>query len=696
MLMRKFLEPESVAVIGVPRQSGPGSFNNVEIMIRYGFQGRIYPINPNAGEICGIKSFGSVAELPEVPDLAIISVGRERVAKAVQDCGDFGIKRVIIITQGFSDADCRGAKMQDEISRIAMSKHMRILGPNTLGVVNNYRRFTTSFIDLPFPEKFAPVSLIAQTGVIQVAAGEFSPDIWGKALDIGNGSDIDHVDALQFFADDPETKVILVHIEGIRRGREFLELAGIVTREKPVIVFKTGRSSAGAKAAVSHTGSLVGQDEVADAAFRRAGVIRPRTMTELQDAIHALLLLAEMKGPRIGVLTASGAAGIVAADEAEERGLRLAEMPEKLSETLTRGLPDWIHVGNPVDYWPMSMIGGKYHESVSVALSGLLESPGVDGVVFIVPVSSSPLHSNLDSISIVREVRNLAKDKPISVWPYIDPTAPARFETIQNTACFPTIERAVDGLAYCYQNFLNRAGKSPVQRTFEIDESKAENLLAKARCERMLLGSEALELLSAFGIPVAESTTARNLKDLERTADEYKYPVVLKISGKEFIHKTEMGGVVTSIKNKAELHRAYRLLKTRAAAAAPDSNFHFILQKQATGREVLIGLKKDPQFGPVVACGAGGIYTEVLRDIARELVPVDASITKQMLQSLKIYPMLKGTRGEAGVDLEGLCEVLERISYLATKVPDIAELDINPVMASPKGCLAVDARIIFD
>jgi len=694
--MQKFLEPESVAVIGVPRLSGPGTFNNVEIMIRYGYEGRIYPINPHAGEICGIKAFGSVTELPEVPDLAIISVGRERVAPAVRDCGDFGIKRAIVITQGFSDADSRGAEMQDELGRIAAVRGMRIIGPNTLGIVNNYRRFTTSFIDLPFPEKFGPVSLIAQTGVIQVAAEEFSADNWGKAIDIGNGSDIDHVDALQYLAGDPETRVIVVHIEGIKRGREFLELAGKVTRTKPIIVFKTGRSSAGARAAVSHTGSLVGEDEVADAAFRRAGIIRPLTMTELKDAIHALLLLPEMKGNQLGVLTITGAGGIMAADEADRFGLELAKVPEGLAEKLTQGLPDWLHAGNPIDIWPIGMIGGKYLESVQTALSGLLSAPQIDGVLFIVPVSDSPLNSHLDVVPVMRETRKMIKEKPIAVWPYIEPTAPARIETVENTACFPTIERAVDGLAYSYQRYCSSIRRDPVQRSFEIDERKAAGLLEKAKSEKMLLGSEALELLSAFGIPVAGSTTAKGLKELERAAADYKYPVVLKISGKDFIHKTEMGGVITSIKNKAELGRAYKQMKARATTAAPGSKFKFVIQKQAAGREVLVGLKRDPQFGPVVACGAGGIYTEVLRDVARELVPVDAGIAKQMLQSLKIYPLLKGTRGEAGVDLEGLGNILERISYLATRVPEISELDINPVMASPEGCIAVDARIIFD
>ena len=695
--MRKFVEPESVAVIGVPRQSGPGTFNSVEVMLRYGYAGKVYPINPNAGEICGLQSYASVSALPEVPDVAIISVGRERVADVVRECGDFGISRAIIITQGFSDADSAGAKMQDEIVRIAAARGMRIVGPNTIGILNNYVRFTTSFIDQPFPEKFHPVSLIAQTGVIQIAAEEFTFDYWGKAIDIGNGSDIDHVDALAYLADDPQTKVIVVHIEGMKRGKEFLELAGKVTRTKPIIALKTGRSSAGARAAISHTGSLVGEDDVANAAFRRAGIIRARTMTELKDAIHALLLLPEMQGTKLGVLTITGAGGIMALDEAELCGLEAGDVPEGLPEKLTSELPQWLqHVNNPIDIWPIGMIGGKYRESVRVALTGLLESPKIDGVLFIVPASESPLLKSLDVIPVVSEVRRQQNDKPLSVWTYLDRNAPARMEQIENTACFRTIERAVDGLAYCHRRFQGRTRRVIAQREFAVDEDRAAALLAKADSEKVLLGNDALELLSAFGIPVVKSITARTFKELEKAARETGYPAVLKISGKDFIHKTEIGGVITSIGNKAALSRAYKDLRGRAEAKAPGGDFHFILQRQAAGTEVLVGLKKDPQFGPVIACGAGGIYTEVLRDVSRELVPVDAGTVGEMLRSLKIYPLLKGTRGRKGVDLEGLGEILERASYLATRVPQISELDINPLMAAPDGCLAVDARIVFD
>lgn len=694
--MQNFLEPESVAIIGASRQTGSGSFNNVETILRYGYTGRIYQINPHTTSICGLKAYPSIASLPEVPDLAIISLSRERVPGIVAECGYFGIRRAIIITQGFSDADLKGAALQEEIVQLARQNSMRIIGPNTLGILNNYCRFTTSFADVPFPEKFAPVSLIAQTGFLQVALGIYSFDNWGKAIDIGNGSDIDHVDALHYLADDPETRVIVVHIEGLKRGREFLKLASEVVLRKPVIVFKTGRSSAGANAAASHTGSLVGEDAIADAAFRRAGILRVRDASNLKDAIHALLRLDPMKGPHLGVLTATGAGGIMAADAGEDYGLRLAKVPTGLPETLKQGIPEWVHVGNPVDFWSIGMLGGKFKETVAKALEELLQSPDVDGVLAIFPSLVSPLHTNLDLFESIREVRAKNKEKPLAVWNYPDDpsTEGGRYDLI-NTACFHTIERAVYGLACCHNQFKAESRKLPVQKNFAVNKSLIQPLISRGKAKSILFGSNALDLLSAFGLPVVQSIAAKNFKDLENAAKDLGYPLVLKISGEVFIHKTEIGGVVTGIKNKTELFAAYKKIKENVQAKNPDVRIGFILQKQATGREILVGLKRDPQFGHVVACGAGGIYTEVLRDVAWEMIPVDGATAENMVKFLKIYPLLKGTRGEAGTDIFGLCELIERISFLAQMVPEITELDINPIMVSQAGCLAVDARIIW-
>ena len=316
--MRKFFDPKSVAVIGVPRKTGAGAYNNVEAIINYGYKGHIYPVNPKAEEICGLKSYPSVLEVPQPVDLAVISVGRDRVLPIFEECVQAGIRRVIIVSQGFAEADARGAKLQEQIVSLAREHEVRVLGPNTMGVLNNFRNLNISFGNRSVSEKVPQVSLISQTGMMLWAPVRFGYQDWGKAIDIGNSCDVDFVDALEYFDNDPETRVIVMHMEGIERGEEFLKTTTRITNHKPVIVLKTGRSKAGAKSAVSHTASLVGEDEVFDAVFRRAGIIRVKNGSELRDAVRALLLLQEMEGPRLGIITITGAAGIMSLDACED------------------------------------------------------------------------------------------------------------------------------------------------------------------------------------------------------------------------------------------------------------------------------------------------------------------------------------------------------------------------------------------
>jgi len=696
--MQKFLDPASVALIGVPRNTGNGSFNNAETLLRYGYEGKILPVNPNTTEICGLKTYPSIADIPETVDLVVISVSRERVIPIIDQCISAGARRMIIITQGFADADERGKKLQEEIAARTRANGVRILGPNTMGVLNNFRKFTTSFIDVVRPETFSPVSLIAQTGVIQVASQNMAYRDWGKAIDIGNGCDVDAVDSLTYLADDPETKIIVVHMEGIKRGSDFLEIASRVTLNKPVIVFKSGRSLAGAKAALSHTASLVGEDQVFDAVCKRAGIIRVKSGIELIDAIHALLLMREMEGPRLGVVSVTGAGGIMTADACEDYGLELAKIPEGLADKLSGGLPDWIHIGNPVDIWPIGMIGGNYTRSFSTALTELLRSQEVDGVLAILPTSNSPLHQVLDMVESVKESRkNAGNMKPLALWPYLDTSSFIdKFESIPGVACFNTIEQTAHGLAFCYRYHRAMKRRIPLQKTFPIDLEKLRPFAEKGRKEKLLVGDEALMLLDLFGIPVVKSGVARSRKELESIASSMTYPLVLKLTGAAFLHKTEWGGVVTGIRSVEDLQRAFDRVLHNASARQPDAKVEAVqIQEQIHGHELLLGLKRDHEFGHVVACGLGGIYTEVFRDISRAIVPVDQDEADGMLASLKIAPILKGLRGEAGIDWKRLVDILERLSFLANTLSDISELDINPVIATSSRCIAVDARMLW-
>lgn len=696
--MRNFLEPESVALIGAPRKTGPNTYNGVEMMLRYGYRGRVYPVNPKADEICGLKVYPSVTEVPETADLAVISLGRDHVVPAFKECIQSGIRSVIIISQGFADADELGRKLQAEIVRLARESDTRVIGPNTLGVMNNFQNFSTGFIDLPKSEKIPPVSLVAQTGLIQVGSPDFSYHNWGKALDLGNASDVDFVDALEYFEADPQTRVIVLHMEGIIRGRDFLEAASRISFSKPIIVFKTGRTKAGAKAALSHTGSLVGEEEINDAALRRAGVIRVQTADDLKDAIRALVQFEDMEGPRLGIMTPTGAGGIMATDACEDFGLTIGELPEGLADKLKKGLPDWIHIGNPVDIWPVGMLGEGFSRAYKLALTELLKSPKIDGILAMTVNVTSPLHTDIDIVEEVAAARQETRNrKPIAMWIYGWDTASAakRHENTDGVACFDSIERAVKGLSFCYRYHQIRNREISSQRRFSYEREVAETLLRKGRERKILLGEDALALLSAFGIAAIQGKIARNWKEIETAAGTLRYPLVLKLSGEAFLHKSEWGGVVTGIRNKGELHRAFQDMKKNVRSRNQKLKIGFQVQEQAKGKELLLGLKQDAQFGHVLACGFGGIYTEIFKDISREIVPVGRQAAERMLSSLKICPLLKGVRGEAGVDWEGLLDDLEKVSFLATVAPDIAELDINPLMVDASGCVAVDARILW-
>lgn len=696
--MQKFFEAQSVAMIGAPRKTGQGAYNGVEMMLRYGYTGRLYPINPKADLICGLKVYRSVTEVPETAELAIISVGRDHVIDAFKQCIQSGIQRVIIISQGFSDADRHGRELQAEIARLARENSVRVLGPNTLGVLNNFRNFSTAFIDLDKPKQVPPVSLIAQTGVLLAGAQNFSYHTWGKALDIGNASDVDFVDALEYFGRDPETRVIVVHMEGVLRGRDFLEKASQVSFKKPIIVFKTGRSKAGARAALSHTGSLVGEDEINDAAFSRAGILRVKSTSELKDAIRALVRFDHMEGPRLGVLTPTGAGGIIATDACEDYGLTIGELPEGLADKLKQGIPDWIHIGNPLDIWPVGMIGKSYSEAYGLALTELLKSSEIDAVIGMALNTDSPMHQDIDLAQTIKAVRQESGSrKPMAMWVYgSDPAAAVdRFESMDSIACFGSIEQAVQGLSFCYRYHQIRRRKISSQQEFPYERKPSERLLRKGRERKVLLGEDALALLSAFGIPVVRGKTTRSWREIEKAAEDLGYPLVLKLSGEAFLHKSEWGGVAPGLRNSQELQEAYQKMHAHVLRRDPKAKIGFQVQEQAAGKELLLGLKRDPQFGHVLVCGFGGIYTEVFKDISRELVPIGRREAEKMLSSLKIYPLLKGVRGESGAELESLLVTLEKLSFLSTQIPDIAELDINPLMADASGCKAVDARILW-
>ena len=689
--MRELFEPRAVALVGVSRQTGVGAYNGLEMLVRYGYRGRIYVIHPQAEEILGHKVYPRVEDLPEIPDLAVIAVGRDRVLPVAQECFEKGIRWLVIITQGFADADTQGKSLQGKLVAAARQYQARIVGPNTMGVLNAFNGFTTAFVDLSRPLDPPPVALVAQSGAPQVGAESFTGPL-GKALDIGNAADIGFVESLEYLEHDPQTRLIALHIEGLKEGRAFLATAARVNRTKPVVIFKTGVSEAGAKAALSHTGSLVGEDQVFTAACRRAGLTRVSTVVELQDTIKALVKLPLLRGPRVGIATPSGALGIIALDALSREGLTPGPLPESILTLVEPQGPYWHALNNPVDLWPIGMLTGDFLKVARDTLTGFLADPQIDGVMCMLPALSSPLHCNIIATPAFFGDLHLEKhQKPLVVAMYGN----ARDEVsrdlaaVPGLACYFSVEQAAFALGQLYRRH------QALSRPLATWESPDPEVMAETPAKSLLLGQEALDFLAAYGIPTPAGSLTHTPDQAAAAATACGYPVVLKIIAEDFLHKSDRGGVLLNIGDERVLRAGFSRLQQFLVGAPPDGSTGILVQKQVQGRELLVGVKQDATFGPVVVCGYGGVLTEMWRDTAQTLAPLSPYQARRLLASLRSFPLLTGYRGEPGVELEAIVRVLVIIADLATSLPSLRELDINPLIATPTGCWAVDARLIW-
>jgi len=447
--MKRFMEPESVALIGISRKSGPGSFNIMESMIKFGFSGKVFPVNPKADKILGKKVYPNIRAVKEKIDLAVISAPREDTISILKDCVASKIKAVIVVNQGFADADGRGKEIQKEMTEIAQKDGIRILGPNTLGVLNNFNNFTTSF--MPIIKERTPVGLICQSGIFFVGAQEFSGTI-GKGIDIGNASDISFYEALSYLGKDPEIKIIAIHMEGLTKGKEFLSLTKKVVKEKPIIILKTGSSKTGARAAISHSGTMAGNYQVYKASLKQAGVIFLEEDGQMKYAVKTLLNLPAIKGNRIAVITYSGAAGIMVTDALEKYGLKLTSLSPETIQEVAELSPDWMPLGNPLDIWPAVMKHGT-GKAYSIALTAVLNDPQVDGVICIAIAPKMPEFSFLEISESLNRVTRKLPSKPVVAWLYgpNPEEISIRFESKKRIMIYPTLELAAWSLSLLRQ-----------------------------------------------------------------------------------------------------------------------------------------------------------------------------------------------------------------------------------------------------
>ena len=444
--MQHFMDPKSVALIGISRKSGPGSFNLMEIMSDFGYSGEIYPVNPNAGEILGKRAYPSVTAVKKKIDLAVITSPRKTTLSILQDCVAANIKAAIVVNQGFNDADRRGQQLQQQMAEMAAREGIRILGPNTLGVINSFAGFTTSF--MPVTKQRVGVGLICQSGIHFVGPTKFSGMI-GKGVDLGNSCDIGFYDALKYFAEDPDIQVIAIHMEGLNQGKDFLSLAARVVKEKPIVVHKSGRSEIGAKAAMSHTGSLAGNYKLLQAALKQTGITFLEEGGQMPYAVKSLQNLPPMKGNRVAVITYSGGAGIMISDGLEKHGLRLASLGSEVIDQVAALSPGWMPLSNPLDIWPAVMMHGA-RKVYSVALKAVLKDPHVDGII-CVAIAPLPEFSFLNVSEALNDVIETSPaEKPVIGWIY-GPNATEvqmQFESKNRIMIYPTLELATQALSW--------------------------------------------------------------------------------------------------------------------------------------------------------------------------------------------------------------------------------------------------------
>jgi acetyltransferase len=692
------VNPRSVAVVGVSERTGAQAYNLVENLDEAGCAARVYPVNTRAREIVGRKAYRSLADIPHPIDLAVVSTPREAVPEVARQCVGKGVRAMVVITQGFGDADAEGRRLQTEIDAILAGSGTRLVGPNTIGVANLLDRFHTSF--QRFDLDAQPTAWVTQSGAFILGAAEFSGGL-GIGIDVGNAADVGFAEVLPWLARDPRIEVINLHMEGVGDGPAFLAQAAEAARAKPVIAFKTGRSGAGARAAVSHSGSLAGDDRAFGAALRKAGVLRADTLEELADLNRGLLTWRSMRGPRVAVVTISGGTGIAAVDALAAQGLEIAPLADATKAGLQSLFPAWFAVDNPVDFWPAAMRGG-YRETCVAVLDLLLADPNVDAVLFVIAAYRA---TGLEVIGPVLEAvaaRAAAQPAtPVAFWIFgaNQDAAIAAVERAGPVAGFTSPERAARALAAVRRRAACLpAAAADVDPIEGIDVDRARRVIAAAAAAGVgVLGAGTLELLDAYGIPTAPARRAQSVDAAQAAAQALGYPVALKIASPDLAHKSDSGGVRLDLADAAALRAAWEEMAQTVRARAPGARIDGadVQRFHAGGTELIVGARRDPVFGPVVVFGLGGIHTEILGDVAVRLAPLGAREAREMLDELRAARILDGLRGAPALDRDAIVRCIVRVGRLMHDLPEIAELDINPLAAWPHGVRALDARAVL-
>jgi len=692
-MLQPFLKPETVAVIGASEKPGKVGTAVMASLLKGGFQGRLIPVNPRRDEIMGVKCYHDLTGIEGTVDLAIIAVPTALVRDAVESAANADAHAAVVITAGFKEVGQEGAELEKELVNYARKRNVRLIGPNCLGILNTHHKMNASFaIRLP---PAGGISILSQSGalltaIIDLAVGRHIG--LSAMLSIGNKADLDETDILTGLANDEETRVIVGYLEDITRGDDFIKTAEAVAAEKPVVLLKVGTTQAGKKAASSHTGSLAGADIAYGAAFKRAGVIRAETYEELFDVATALDMQPLPAGKRVAIITNAGGPGIMAADAVENLGLEVAKIDENIAATLKEKLPAAASVLNPVD-----VLGDADPERYATAVDAIQDDPGVDAILaIVVPVAVTP---NEDTVRAMAAKIRGKKPVMMVLMGAHDVLEARKVAHTAGLPCYSSPERAAAALEAMHEYSAWRHRPPRVVTRFPVNRRRVERILRRHhRTGRYQVGEvDAKDILRAYDFHVPPGSLAATTEEAVDIAGHIGYPVAMKIASRDVIHKSDMGGVKLNLSSPGQVRDAYDLMMMRIQQRLPDARIDgaYVEKMCSRGREVIIGMTRDPQFGPMLMFGLGGIFVEVMKDVTFYLAPITDKEAMQMLMGTRSYALLKGARGQASVDLEAIASGLQRISQLATDFREITELDINPFIVGELGTepMVADARI---
>lgn len=696
-VLNGLLRPKSIAIVGASNTPGKIGYTVVKNLLESGYEGSIYPINPKGGEIQGLDAYASVLDVPGDIDAAAIVVPAKIVPQIARECGEKGVKGLIIIASGFSEVG--RTDLEEQVVEIAHEHGMRVLGPNIVGILSNSDKCNASFAPfLPLPGK---ASLVSQSGALLIAmdASTYIRRVgFDKLVSIGNMSDVNFADMVKWLDQDEATDCISLYVEGMKDGRRFVENSREV--RKPIIALKSGVSAHGAAAAASHTGSLAGSGKVYDAAFEQAGVVMASDLNNLFDRTLALSLQPPMPGDNLLIITNGGGVGVLATDSAERYGIPLRFAPEEVQTELKKHMPDFGSAKNPVDL--TGMAGREwYQDSVQYAFA----HEWVDGLVIL--YCETAMTDPMDIAKGIKEAVEASgvSDKPISVS-FVGgerSEAAMRWLVEKGIPAYNEPDTAVNAISALREYALNQDVATQLFETYEdVDEATAREVIAKVRseCFRDMTEIESKVIFEAYGLPVAHTRLADNEAEAVELAESIGYPIVMKIVSPDILHKSDAGGVKVDLNGADEVREAYHTIIENAEAYDADADIHGVaVQEMAPwGTEVILGSVNDPTFGPTVMFGLGGIFVEILRDVTFRVAPVSTDQALKMFADINGAPVLAGARGEEPKDRQALAEVLSRYSQMIHDLGDeIKESDANPVIVyeEGQGVTIVDARIIL-